>query len=183
MNNQKVARKNIYLIAGFVLMFFIFTNANVFAADKIGFINLREIMQNSNNGKKAGEEFKKLYDKKTETIKTSETELKKIKDALDNQSALLTPAAKKEKETAYQKKLRDYQILVDDTNKELKAKDEEIAAKLIPQIMKIVRTVSEREKYTLVIDTASMPVAYHAKENDFSKKVIDEFNKLPASKK
>ena len=116
--------------------------------------------------------------RKTTVIKSTENELKKMKDALDKQSAVLTQTAKKEKETAYQKKLRDYQILVDDTNKELKAKDEEIATKLIPAIVKVVRTIAEREKYTLVIDVASMPVAYYAKENDFSKKVIDEYNKI-----
>jgi outer membrane protein len=179
MNNLKVTRKNIYLIAGFVLMFFIFTNSNVFAADKIGYINLREIMQNSNAGKKVGEEFKKLYDKKNETIKATENDIKKIKEALDKQASLMTQSARKEKETAYQKKLRDFQILIDDTNKELKAKDEEIASKLIPEILKVVRTVGEREKYALVIDISSMPVAYYAKENDISKKVIDEYNKLP----
>jgi len=177
MNNLKVTRKNIYLIAGFVLIFFIFTNSNVFAADKIGFINLREIMQNSNAGKKVGEEFKKFYDKKSEAIKTTENDLKKTKEALDKQASLLTATARKEKETAYQKKTRDYQILVDDTNKELKAKDEEIAAKLIPEIMKVVRMIGEREKYTMIIDIASMPVPYHAKENDLSLKVIDEYNK------
>lgn len=180
-------KKNIYLIAGFVLMFFIFTSPNVFAADKIGFINLREIMQNSNAGKKVGEDFKKLYDKKTEVIKATENDLKKAKDALDKQlsSGLLTQISRKEKEAAYQKKLRDFQLLVDDTNKELKAKDEEIASKLIPEIMKIVRIIAEREKYTLVIDIASMPVAYHAAENDMSKKAIDEYNKqqLSGSKK
>ena len=176
-------KKSICLIAGFVLMVFIFTGSNVFAADKIGFINLREIMQLSNNGKKAGEEFKKFYDKKTEIIKAAESELKKMKEALEKQSAVLTPSANKEKELAYQKKMRDYQILVEDTNKELKARDEEIATKIIPEITKVVRTIAEREKYTLVIDTASMPVAYHAKENDFSKKVIDEYNKFSGSKK
>ncbi|PKN70968.1 MAG: hypothetical protein CVU54_03015 [Deltaproteobacteria bacterium HGW-Deltaproteobacteria-12] len=177
MNNLKATRKSIYLIAGFVLMFFILTGSNVFAADKIGFINLREIMQNSNSGKKAGEEFKKLYDKKTETVRAAENELKKMKEALEKQATVLTPLAAKEKETAYQKKMRDYQILVDDTNKELKAKDEEIATKIIPEITKVVRTIAEREKYTLVIDVASMPVAYYAKEYDISKKVIDEYNK------
>ena len=176
-------KKNIYIIAGFVLMFFIFTNLNVFAADKIGFFNLREVMQKTDNGKKAGEEFKKLYDKKTTVIKAAENELKKMKDALDKQSAVLTQTAKKEKETAYQKKLRDYQILVDDTNKELKAKDEEISTKIIPEVMKIVRTIGEREKYTLIIEVSSMPIPYYAKENDFSKKVIDEYNKSSSNKK
>ena len=105
-----------------------------------------------------------------------------MKEAMDKQSAVLTKTAKKDKETAYQKKLRDYQILVDDTNKELKAKDEEIATKLIPEIVKVVREIAEQGKYALVIDVASMPVAYYAKENDFSNKVIDEFNKKTSSK-
>lgn len=170
-------KKNIYFIAGFVLMLCIFTSSSVFAAEKIGFINLRAIMQNSNNGKKAAEDFKKLVDRKSETIKAAENELKKMKDALDKQSAVLTETVKKEKENAYQKKMRDYQILVDDSNKELKAKDEEIAGKLIPEIMKVVRIIGEREKYTLIMEISSMPVPYFAKENDISKKVIDEYNK------
>ncbi|MEQ8181886.1 MAG: OmpH family outer membrane protein [Smithellaceae bacterium] len=176
-------KKNIYLIAGFVLMSFIFSSINTFAADKIGFFNLREVMQRSNSGKKAGEEFKKLYDRKSTAIKAAESDLKRTKEALDKQSAVLTQTAKKDKENAYQKKLRDYQILVDDTNKELKAKDEEIATKLIPEIVKVVREIAEREKYALIIDVASMPVAYHAKENDLSNRVIDEFNKRTSSAK
>jgi outer membrane protein len=176
-------KKNIYLIAGLVLMFFVFAGFSAFAADKIGFINLREIMQNSIAGKKAGEEFKKLYDKKSEVIKTTERDLKKIKDDLDKQASVLTEAARKDKEAAYQRKLRDYQLLVEDTNKELKGRDEEIASKLIPEIAKAARAIAEREKYTLVIDTASMPVVYYAKEGDFSKKVIDEYNKTQGVKK
>jgi outer membrane protein len=62
----------------------------------------------------------------------------------------------------------------------MKVRDEEITSKLIPQITKIVRKVAEKEKYTLVIDVASMPVPYYAKESDISKKVIEEVNKLPS---
>ena len=183
MNNLKVTRKNVYLIAGLALMFFVLTNTNVLAAEKIGFINLREIMQNSNVGKKAAEEFKKIYDKKSESIKAMEDDIKKLKDSLEKQGTVLNENTRKERETTYQRKLRDYQLLVEDTNKELKARDEEIASKIIPEIAKVVRIIAEREKYTLVIDFASMPVAYHAKESDFSKKVIDEYNKIQGAKK
>jgi outer membrane protein len=174
-------KKNIYMIAGFILMSFVLVSTNGYAADsKIGFINLREIMQNANEGKKAGEEFKKLYDKKHEGIAAAESDLKKLKDELDKQGPIMTETARREKGTTYQRKLRDYQLLVEDTNKELKGRDEEITSKLIPQITKIVRKVAEKEKYTLVIDVASMPVPYYAKESDISKKVIEEVNKLPS---
>jgi len=92
----------------------------------------------------------------------------------------MTEDARRGEGTTYQKKLRDYQLLVEDTNKELKGRDEEIARKLLPQIMKVVRKIAEKEKYTLVIDVASMPLPYYAKENDFSKKVIEEVNNLPS---
>jgi len=169
-------KKNIYLVAGIIFAFFICSTSS-FAVDKIGFINLQEIMQNSNAGKKAADDFKKYYDKETQEIKTAEKELKKMKEELDKQGSIMTQSSQKEKESAYQKKLRDYQLLVNDTNEELKKRDQEMTQKLMPGIMKIVRTIAEKEKYTLVIDVATLPIPYYAKENDFSKKVIDEFNK------
>jgi outer membrane protein len=169
-------KRSFYLMAVIISLVF-FWSTNSFAVDKIGFINLQEIMQNSNAGKKAAEEFKKFYEKETQEIKSSEKELKKMKDELEKQSSIMTQSSQKEKETAYQKKLRDYQLLVNDTNEELKKRDQEMTQKLMPGIMKIVRTIAEKEKFILVIDVATMPIPYYDKENDFSKKVIEEFNK------
>jgi len=50
-------KRNIYLIAGFALLLFVMSN-NAFAADKIGFVNIPEIIKNSNAGQKAATEFK-----------------------------------------------------------------------------------------------------------------------------
>ena len=68
-------------------------------------------------------------------------------------------------------------MLVNDTNEKLKKRDQEMTQKLVPEIMKIVHAIAEKEKYTLVIDLATAPMPYHAKENDFSQKVIEEYNK------
>ena len=170
-------KRSFYLMAVIISLFFVWSTSS-FAVDKIGFINLQEIMQNSNAGKKAADEFKKFYEKETQEIKSSEKELKNMKDELEKQSSIMTQSSQKEKETIYQKKLRDYQLLVNDTNEELKKRDQEMTQKLMPGIMKIVRTIAEKEKFTLVIDVATMPIPYYAKENDFSKKVIEEYNKL-----
>jgi len=173
-------KKNVCLVAGFILMSFVLTSASAYAAEsKIGFVNLQEIITNTNAGKKAGEDFKKLYDKEHAGIAATENELKKLKDELDKQGTIMTEDTRREKGAAYQRKLRDYQLSVEDSNKELKLQDEEITRKLIPPIMKVVSKVAEKEKYTLVIDVASMPVPYYAKESDISKKVIEEFNNLP----
>lgn len=175
-------KKNIYLIAGLVLLVLIWTNTS-FAADKIGFINLQEIIQTSAAGKKAAEEFKKIFDKKQETIKTMEADVKKQKDELEKQGAVMTPSARSDKEAAYQRKLRDFQLFVDDTNKELQKRDQEYSQKMIPDILKAVRAVGEREKYTMIMDFSTMPLPYHDKAADITKKVIDEYNKGQNTKK
>jgi outer membrane protein len=170
-------KKITYLMTIITLMVFVWSSGSL-AADKIGFINLQEIMQNSEAGKKAADDFKKFYDKETQDIKNTEKELKKMKEDLEKQGSLMTQSSKNEKEAAYQKKMRDYQLLVNDTNEELKKRDQEMTQKLMPGIIKIVRSIAEKEKYTLVIDVATMPIPYYSKENDFSNKVIEEFNKI-----
>lgn len=170
-------KRMIYLVA--VIMMFVFVwSTSALAVDKIGFINLQEIMQDSVAGKKATEDFKKFYEKETQEIKNAEKELKKMKDDLEKQGSIMTPGSRSEKEAAYQKKMRDYQLLVNDTNDELKKRDQEMTQKLMPGIIKIVRSIAEREKYTMVIDVATMPIPYYAKESDISKKVVEEFNKV-----
>ena len=175
-------KKNIFLITGLVLLIFVWTNTS-FAADKIGFINMQQIIQGSAAGKKAAEDFKKFLGKKQEGIKAAENEVKKLKDELDKQGAVMTASARSDKEAAYQRKMRDYQILVDDTNKELQKRDQEYSQKLIPEILKVVRTIAEREKYTLILDISTMPMPYHDKANDISRKVIEDFNKAQGAKK
>jgi len=168
-------KRNIYLLGGIILLLFVWST-NSLAADKIGFINMREIIQNSTEGKKAGENLKKVAEKKQDSISSAEKELMEMKDELDKQGSSLTASARRDKEAAYQKKFRDYQLLVKDAYEELQRNDVELAQKLMPGIMKIVHAIAEKEKYTFVIDTASMPVPYYNKENDFSKKVIEEYN-------
>ena len=175
-------KKNICLIAGLTLLIFVWTNTS-FAADKIGFINMQTIIQSSSAGKKAADDFKKLFEQKQGSIKAMENEVKKMKDELDKQGSVMTASARSDKEVAYQRKLRDYQILVDDTNKELQKRDQEYSQKLIPEILKVVRAIAEKEKYTMILDISTMPLPYFDKANDISKKVIEDYNKAPNTKK
>jgi len=170
-------KRNICVMAGIIVLLFVWSSSSLAADTKIGFINVREIIQTSNAGKKAGEELKKVAEKKQAEITSMEKELKSLKDDLDKKSSVLTATARRDKETAYQKKLRDYQLLVNDANEDLRKKDQEIFAKLMPEILKVIRTIAEKEKYTLIIDVATMPVPYFDKDYDLSKKVIEEYNK------
>jgi len=75
--------------------------AGIASAQKIGFINMRAILHDSEAGKKASVEFKKEVEKKKADIARKEEELKKLKDDLEKQKSVLTPEAYRDKETGY----------------------------------------------------------------------------------
>jgi outer membrane protein len=171
-------KKNGFLISTIVVFsFFLSFVSYAIAAEKTGFVDMREIMLKSDAGKKASEEFSKLYEKDKTMIQEKEAELKKLKDELEKQRTVLTEAAMKEKETDYQKRFRDYQRMVKDVNEELQMRDQELSKKLIPEILRLIHSIGEKEKYTLIIDVSTIPLAYFSKEHDLTKKVIEEFNK------
>ncbi len=170
-------------VTGLVIFALALTGSLAAAADKTGFVDIRDVMLSSSAGKKAAEDFKKTLEKEKAAIQEKENELKKLKDDLEKQKPLLKEEAMKEKELAYQKKFRDYQILVKDSNEELQAKDQELSKKMIPEILKLVQTIGEKEKYSMIIDISQIPLAYYSKENDLTKRVIEEFNKSYKPKK
>jgi outer membrane protein len=171
------------MTVGLVVFALAFTGSLAAAAEKTGFVNVREIMLTSAAGKKSADDFKKSFEKGKATIQEKENELKKLKDELDKQRPLLKEEALKEKDMALQKKYRDYQLLVKDSEEELRAKDQELSQKLVPEIMKLVQAIGEKEKFNLIIDVSQIPVAFYSKENDLTKRVIEEFNKTYKPKK
>ena len=169
--------------AWIVILTLVFTGSLAAAVEKTGFVYIRAIMLSSGPGKKASEDFKKTFEKEKAVIQERENELKKLKDELEKQQPLLKEEALKEKETDYQKKVRDYQLLVKDTNDELQAKDQDISKEIITEILKVVNAIGEKESFSMIIDTSSIPLAYYSKENDLTKRVIEEFNKTYKPKK
>jgi outer membrane protein len=149
------------------------------AAEKIGYIDVREVVFNTDAGKKASEEMKKVRDKYKSTIQAQQAELEKMKSELDKQRSILNEATVKEKDQNFQKKLRDYQLLVKDANDDMQSREQELSNTILPEIFKVVHTIGEKEKYTMILDIGTIAI-YRSKEtfdNNLTKRVIEEFNK------
>jgi|WetSurMetagenome_2_1015567.scaffolds.fasta_scaffold28526_2 outer membrane protein len=147
------------------------------AAEKIGFINMRTILQESDAGKKNFTDLKAFFEKKKAEITKREDELKRQREALDKQKSVLTPEALQEKETNFQVSVRDYQRLAKDAQDELAAKEQNITSRMIPEIIQVVENVGKKEGYTTIIDLNNPVIVYHDKQDELTKKIIDEYNK------
>jgi outer membrane protein len=172
-----------YFVVAVLMMALIFSASPAAAVDKTGFVDVREVMLTSAAGKKASEELKKTFEKSKETIQAREAELKKMKEDIDKQRPLLKAEVLKEKEKAHDKKFRDYQLLVKDLNDDLQGKEQDIQKKILPEILKIIREIGEKGKFSMIVDTSQIPLPYFSKENNLTKQVIDEFDKTYKPKK
>jgi len=166
-------------ITGLVILMLVLMGSWAAAAEKAGFVDIWEVMLSSSSGKKLVEDSKKIREK----LQREDNALKKLKEELDKQRPLLKEDVVKEKELSFQKKVRDFQIEVKDSENEFKRKQQELSKKLIPDILKMVQAIGEKEKYSMIIDVSTIPLAYYAKENDLTKRVIEEFSKTSKSKK
>jgi outer membrane protein len=172
-------KRYVLIVAGFVFLIMVFIGSQAAAADKTGFVNFKEVIFSTNIGKKATEDFNKAR----ANLKEKDNELKKLSDEMEKQRPLLKEDVLKEKEIAFNKKKRDFQILVKDTEEEFQAKEQELYQRLVPEIMSLVRVIGDKEKYTMIVDVSAIPLAYYSKENDLTKRVIEEFNKTYKPKK
>ena len=169
--------KNRMILISILAVALVFVMAGTSAAQKIGFINMRAIIQESEAGKKGFAELKKTVEKKKAEIGKKEEELKKLKDELEKQKSVLTAEAFQEKESTFQVKLRDYQRLVKDSQDELAAKEQAVTGKMIPEILQVVEQVGKQGKYDAILDLNNPVVVYHDKEDNLTKKIIEEYNK------
>lgn len=165
-------------LAGLLAVALVFAfSATEAAAQKIGFINMRAILHDSEAGKKASVEFKKEVEKKKADIAKKEEELKKLKDELEKQKSVLTAEAYRDKEASYQVKFRDYQRMVQDANESLAQKEQAFTSKMIPEILKVVEKVGKDGKYDAILDLNNPVIVYHDREDNLTKKIIEEYNK------
>jgi outer membrane protein len=171
-----------WLSGAAVLLVLMFAASLAFAAEKTGFVNIAEVLAKSDAGKKAEEQFKKLVEKDRAAIQDKEKELQKLKDELEKQRPLLKEDVLKARELDYQKRYRDYQLLVKDANEELQAKQQEIMKQLVPEVMKIVMSIGEKENFSMIVDLAVVPMAYHNKDNEITQRVIEEYNRTQTGK-
>ncbi|MBP8984802.1 MAG: OmpH family outer membrane protein [Syntrophobacterales bacterium] len=171
--------KMFYLSAvGLVILLSLLVPATV-RAEKIGFVDIREVIARSEAGKKAQAEFKKAVEKKSQLVKQKEADLKKDKSEYDKVRPTLSDTAAKEREMELQKKYRDYQRLVNDAGEEMKRKDQELSRRLLPEIYKVITAVGARGGYTAILDISNPVVVYSSGENNLTDQVISEFNKVP----
>ncbi len=167
-----------FFVSSIVLVFLLAVfGGSVHAVDKTGFVNIREVINKSNAGKKLAEDLKKSMEKDRAALIEKDKELKKLKEEIDAQVSKLKENELKEKKTIFEKKLEVFKDTVNAFNSRFRQKEQEIVVNLMPEILKTVATIAKKGKYTMIVDPQISQIAYFSPGSDLTKWVLREFNK------
>lgn len=142
----------------------------------ITYVDLQRVMLESDKGKEAKNSLTGEAEKLKKTLDAKQAELQKMKDAIERQSATITPDARAGKEKEYQNKLKDYQRLANDYQGELQQKDAEFTQKILKDVEEVIKTIGEKDKLTLILEKSQAGILFANLAIDITNKVISQYN-------
>ncbi len=152
---------------------------DTFAAEagiKIGLVDVQRVIAQSQQGKDARGKIEAEARERQKEIDAQEGEIKKMEADLQKQTSLLTPAARRDREEALQKRIRDLRRITEDINRDLAKKEGELANQVLREIAEVVRAYGEEKGYTLIIERSQGGVLYGSKGVDVSDEIIQRLD-------
>lgn len=183
MNRRKGTAGYLVAWACMVLLLATGTAKDLCAAEissKIGYVDLKVALNESETGKKAKGELESLIKTKQGVIDEKGKTIEKLKGELEKQASVLSPDARKAKEDEIERLLREYQRLVQDSQAELKKKEDKYTESIIKEIRGVIEKVAEEEGYAIILENFEGMILYARKDLDVTDKVVKKFNELKA---
>jgi outer membrane protein len=114
------------------------------AEDKVGYINLQRLVNESEMGNTAREDLNKMRELKQAELTLKLQEINNLREALNNQASQMNDREKREKLEVIQKSYKAYQRLVADAKEDITREDKELVAIILEKADGILKRVTKR---------------------------------------
>jgi len=163
-------------LVAFAVLVFGFLAAPAHAAERIAYVDMARVVNESAAGKRVRAEIEGMVKLKQEQISREGQKLKTLQQSLEKEQLTLTDAQKRTKQRDFDKKVQDYQQLAQDTQREIGQKDAEHSRKVITDVRAVIRDIAQQEKFMLVLEKNDQPVLYAEDGPDLTDKVIKVYD-------
>jgi len=148
----------------------------LFAADKVGYINLQRLVNESEMGQAAKAEIMKLRQEKEQTAAAKLQEVNRLKEIINATDSKLSAAERREKLEAFQKAYKEYQRIVADAKEDIAKEDRQLVALILDKADGVLKKVAKKQKYAIILKDPNA-VGYLDPEVDVTDEVLKELNK------
>ncbi|ETR71016.1 MAG: outer membrane protein [Candidatus Magnetoglobus multicellularis str. Araruama] len=148
-----------------------------YAWDKVGYINLQRLVNESNMGKAAKADIERLRQEKQKAIDTLLKEIQELKALIEKNGDLMGEKNKAAKLEELQKKYKKYKRMVADAKEELANEDSKLVSTILERADSVLKQVAKQEKFTIIIKDPDA-IGYLDPKVDITDQVIRAFNKV-----
>ena len=144
---------------------------------KIGVVDFQKSLNSVNEGKRAKKNLESEFKRKQKQLEIQQEELKKMRDNLKNQAAVLSEEKLRTKQAAFQQKFMDLRKKAVEYQQEMAKKEAEMSNKILGQLRAIVEDLGKKEGFTLIVERSGDPVLYVDGKEDLTDRVVKLYNK------
>ena len=163
------------LVIFFIILFFFSNFIPVFANENVRFINVDEIINNSNSGKIIIDKLKKKNGINLDKITTIENEIKKENEEITKLKNIITEEEFNNKLVILKKKIDNYNILKNKLSNELNEFKKNEIKLFFEKINPLIEKYMEQNSVAILIDKKNIFVA--RSDYDITKEILDLINK------
>jgi outer membrane protein len=144
---------------------------------KTAVVDMRRALGETDEGRKATSDIKRLFDAKQKQLSEREAELKRASDDLEKKRTLLAAEAVRQKEAELQQKAEALRQTFERDQEELSRKQAELLDSLYPRLQRIVSAIASTENLSLVLDRSQLNMVVFVRPHlDITNEVIRRFN-------
>src|SRR5262245_1658631 len=151
-------------------------SAQTAAPTRVGFVDIQRVLARSAAGVAAREQLEKEKATMQKQVDAQRVELEKLRDELEKKGQLLSADAKREKQEALERKVRDARRLVDDLQGTLQKKEEAMLGKVLQDVSGLIQKLGKEKGYSLVLERQRSSVLYASADADLTEDVIRAYD-------
>ena len=149
---------------------------HVASAQKIGVVDMQRALTETEDGRKAKDQLKKLFDQRQKTLDKQQEDLRLLKEGIEKQRDVLSREVYAKKVEELQKALAALQGTYVEFQRELAGKEAELTKPIIDRLQRIVRQMGQSEGYALVLERGEAGVVYVPSNLDLTDLLIQRYN-------
>ena len=146
------------------------------AGDKVGFINLQRLVNESKMGKAARADIQKMRKQREEIVSNKLWEVNNLKSLLTEKGASMDPVEKRNKIEALRSAYKEYQRLLADAKEDILREDRELVSIILKKADGVLKNVAKKKKYTIIIKDPKA-IGYLDPSVDITDEVLKQLNK------
>ncbi len=143
---------------------------------KFAYVDVQRALNECDAGKRAKAEFQGRVSSVEAKLQRQQNEVQSLKDEIEKKGMLMNPDQRQSLQDQYVEKLKNFERDYKDSKDELQAKDQAVTAKIVHDLAQVIRTLGERDGYTMVMEKGS--ILWGAPGIDITDQVIRSYNAM-----